>query len=359
MCGPLAGLRIMEFGGIGPGPFAGMMLADLGAEVIVIDRADSSLKGEAALEFLRRGKRSVALNVKEDQGRGNALELIRGAHGLIEGFRPGVMERLGLGPTECLRVQPRLAYGRMTGWGQEGPLAPRAGHDINYLALSGALHAIGTKSQGPVIPLNIVGDFGGGGMLLAFGLITAIWHARETGVGQVVDASIIDGTASLMALVYSRYAMGLWSDERESNLLDGGTPFYSAYRCKDDKWIAVGALEPQFFSILLEALSIKPEHYGDREDRSCWPTQRELLANTFQQRTRDQWAKLLEPLDACVAPILSLQEAKLHPHNVARQVFLPSDPIQPAPAPRFSRTPCAFPNSAPEIAAEAWPVSWS
>lgn len=358
MNGPLSGMRIVEFGGIGPGPFAGMMLADLGAQVIVIDRPGNTLKGDPALEFLRRGKRSVTLDVKENEGRGHALQLIKNAHGLIEGFRPGVMERLRLGPDECLDVQPALAYGRMTGWGQTGPLAQRAGHDINYLALSGALHAIGTKAAGPVVPLNIIGDFGAGGMLLAFGLVSALWHARETGTGQVIDASILGGSSVLMAMVYSRYAMELWSDERESNLLDGGTPYYATYRCNDDKWVAVGPLEQTFFNIFLDALGIDANEYGDRDDRRLWPMQRELLAHKFRQRSRDEWAELMAPLDACVTPVLSLEEARHHPHNLARQTFLPGAPAQPAPAPLFSRTPSPPPQTPPAIGAELWPIDW-
>lgn len=359
MSGPLAGIRVVEFAGIGPGPYAGMLLADLGAEVIVIDRPGFTLKGPAELEFLRRGKRSVALNTKNLQGRENALQIVSGAHALIEGFRPGVMERLGLGPEECLQVQPALIYGRMTGWGQDGPLAQRAGHDINYLGLSGALHAIGTQNGGPIVPLNIVGDFGGGGMFLALGLVSAILHAKDTGKGQVVDASIVDGTASLMTMMYSRLAMGLWRDERESNLLDGGTPYYATYRCSDGKWMAVGAIEPQFFSAMLSGLGIDETSYGARDDRSLWPRQRGLLQQIFGSRTRDDWAKRFEGLDACVTPVLSMHEAPLHPHNAARQVFTELGAIQPSPAPRFSDTSCAVRMMGQLPGQEVWPIHWT
>lgn len=336
--GPLAGKRVVEFAGLGPGPFAGMLLADLGADVILVDRPNSPRPGEPTQEFMHRGKRSILLDLKCAEDVAEAHSLVESADALIEGLRPGVMERLGLGPTDCHARNPRLVYGRMTGWGQTGTLTDRAGHDINYLALSGALHAIGTESSGPVAPLNLVGDFGGGGMLLALGIVSALLYAQPTGQGQVVDASVLDGSAVLMAQVYSRYAMGLWRDQRASNLLDGGTPYYRTYKCADGEWVAVGAIEQQFFDRLLLELGIEPDDYGDRRNRSEWQRQSMLFANIFASRTRDEWCAQLESVDVCVSPVLSLAEVRSHPHNASRGVFRTGAHIEPTPAPRFSVT---------------------
>jgi alpha-methylacyl-CoA racemase len=337
--GPLDGLSVVEFAGIGPGPFCGMMLADMGADVIRIDRADGGGLSSPGYDVLLRGRRSIVVDLKNPEGREVALRLVERSEALIEGYRPGVMERLGLGPEICLDRNPRLAYGRITGWGQEGPLAQSAGHDINYIALTGALHAIGLADSGPVPPLNLVGDFGGGGMLLAFGLVCAVLEARSTGVGQVVDAAMTDGAASLMAMIYGFRQSGLWTDERQANLLDGGAPFYATYRCADGKWIAVGALEPKFYARLLELLRLDDPALLQQHDPSIRQRLRQALADAFASRPRQEWMDALEGSDACVAPVLSLDEAPEHPHNAARQTFVTRDGVvQPAPAPRFSRS---------------------
>ncbi len=340
--GPLAGLKIIEMAGVGPAPFAGMLLADMGADVVRIDRkptgrgnAFEALKSGA---FLDRGRRSIALDLKKPQAVAAALELVAGADALIEGFRPGVMERLGLGPEVCLVRNPRLVFGRVTGWGQDGPLAETAGHDIDYIALTGALHAIGAKDA-PVPPLNLLGDFGGGAMFLAFGVVCALVEARGSGRGQVVDAAMTDGVGLLMAMTYSLKARGRWRAERQANILDGGAPFYGVYRCADGKWVAVGALEPQFFAALVDRLGLEPDAFADRWDPRAWPAIRARLEAAFAERPRDEWAALFADSDACVAPVLDLDEAPRHPHNVARQTFVDLDGApQPAPAPRFSRT---------------------
>ncbi|MCB1917235.1 MAG: CoA transferase [Rhodocyclaceae bacterium] len=344
--GPLAGLRVLEFAGLGPGPFCAMMLADLGAEVVCVDRPG---KGAAAALFeprkniLNRGRRSVALDLKAAADRDTALALAARADVLIEGFRPGVMERLGLGPDVCLERNPRLVYGRMTGWGQHGPQCDSAGHDINYLAISGALHAIGRRDSGPVPPLNLVADFGGGGMLLAVGLLAALLEARNSGRGQVVDAAMTDGSALLMAMTYSLKAMGRWSGQRQSNILDGGAPFYDTYCCADDKWLALGPIEPQFHHRLLATCGIDEADYGNQWDESAWPRQRALLAEAFSRHPREVWCRRFEGSDACVTPVLDLDEAPEDPHNRARDTFVSHHGLlQPAPAPRFSRTPAAL-----------------
>ncbi len=344
--GPLSGLRVVEMAGIGPGPFVGMLLSDLGADVVRIDR-QAARKGDdfdrvKDANFVDRGRRSVALNLKTREGVAAALDLIAGSDAVIEGFRPGVMERLGLGPDACMARNPKLVFGRITGWGQTGPLAMTAGHDINYIALTGALHAIGT-SQTPIPPLNMIGDFGGGAMLLAFGLMCALWEAARSGRGQVVDAAMTDGASLLMAMIYGFKAGGRWRDVRASNLLDGGAPFYGAYRCADGKFVAVGSLEPQFFDALLAGLAIDPASLPDRWNPRNWPQWHARLQAAFAARPRDEWAQIFAPTDGCVTPILSLEEAPQHPHNIARGTFEPGQGgPQPAPAPRFSRTPGAI-----------------
>ncbi len=346
--GPLAGLHVVEFAGIGPGPFAAMMLADMGANVVRVDRVGSTLLG-LDYDVLNRGRRSIALDLKRPEAVEAALRLVEKADALIEGFRPGVMERLGLGPDVCLARNPRLAYGRITGWGQEGPLAHTAGHDINYIALSGALHAIGTQDGGPAVPLNLIGDFGGGGMLLAFGLVCAVLEARTSGTGQVVDAAMTDGAAALMAMIYGMAGNGQWTDRRQANLLDGGAPFYGTYRCADGKWVAVGALEPQFYALLLDKLGLDDPAFRAQSDRSMWPRLRAALTDAFARRTRQEWCEVLEGTDSCFAPVLDLAEAPAHPHNASRGTLEQRDGIvQPAPAPRFSRTPAALRRPPPQ-----------
>lgn len=341
--GILSGIRVIEFAGIGPAPFAAMMLADQGADVIRIDRPDAPVYGDPALDQLNRGKRSILLDLKTPDGIETALQLIATAGVLIEGYRPNVMERLGLAPAICLARNPKLVYGRMTGWGQSGSMAARPGHDLNYLALTGALHAIGTTESGPVPPLNLVADFGGGGMMLAYGVITALLHVQRGGAGQVVDAAMIDGVACMMAMVYSYKSMGLWANTPASNLLDGAAPQYRTYQCKDKRWVAVAPLEPSFFRRFLDTLRIDAHHYGDPQDQTLWPAQHEQLKQVFAARPRDTWAEEFQDLDACVTPILDLDEAPRHRHNVERGTFVPVDGsethFQPGISPRFSAQP--------------------
>ena len=339
--GPLNGVRIVEMSAIGPGPFAGMMLADMGADIIRIERPGSTMRfPDPRFDVMQRGRRSVTLDIKNPAGAAAALELVGRADALIEGFRPGVMESLGLGPETCLQRNPRLVYGRITGWGQDGPLARAAGHDINYIALAGALHAIGRRGERPVAPLNLVGDFGGGGMLLSLGIVAALFEAQRSGHGQVVDAAMVDGVASLMSLMYGFLASGLWVDERGVNLLDTGAHFYDTYETADGKWVAVGPVEPHFYRILLELAGIDDPDFESQFDRDRWPELHEKLAAVFKARTRDRWCEIMEGSDACFAPVLSLSEAPEHPHNVARGTFVEVEGVrQPAPAPRFSRTP--------------------
>lgn len=343
--GPLAGVRVLEFAGIGPAPFAAMVLSDLGAEVVRVDRKGSTGLLSGLLppdkDVLNRGRRQLALDLKHPEGVATALELVASADILIEGFRPGVMERLGLGPEPCLSRNPRLVYGRMTGWGQDGPLSRAAGHDINYVAVGGALGAIGERGGAPVPPLNLVGDFGGGGMLLAMGVLAALVAARSSGQGQVVDAAMTDGTALLLSLTYALKAAGFWPGERGTNLLDGGAPYYGTYRCADGRWIAVGPLEPAFYAQLLARIGATDGTF-EQGDRPGWPAQRQRLAAVFATRSRDEWCALAEGSDACLSPVLELDEAPLHPHNRARGTFVTVEGVvQPAPAPRFSRTPAA------------------
>jgi len=336
--GPLEGLVVVEVGGIGPAPFCGMLLADLGADVTRIDRPDRGAESWAANPVLDRGRRRVEADLKTPEGVALVLDLAASADALIEGFRPGVAERLGVGPQACLARNPRLVYGRMTGWGQEGPYAHTAGHDITYLAMTGALHAIGRADE-PVPPLNVLGDFGGGGLLLGFGLLAAVLRARRTGEGQVVDAAIVDGVAALTGPVHGLVAQGAWTDERRANLLDGGAPFYDTYRCADGRHVAVGCLEPRFFRAMVERLGLAddPALAVDHLDRGRWPAIRARLTEVFASRRRDEWWALFRGTDCCVAPVLSLEEAARDEHNVARGVFREIDGVtQPAPAPRFS-----------------------
>ncbi|HEX6300635.1 MAG TPA: CaiB/BaiF CoA-transferase family protein [Acidimicrobiia bacterium] len=341
MPGPLHGLVVTELAGLGPAPFCGMVLADLGAEVIRVDRIGGQTVpiGSVDNDVLSRGKQSISVNLKDEAGVEVVLRTVARSDALIEGFRPGVAERLGMGPAECLARNPALVYGRMTGWGQIGPLATTAGHDIDYIALSGALHSIGPPDQ-PLPPLNLVADFGGGGMLLALGVLAAIIHARTTGEGQVVDAAMVDGSALLMASHHGYLAEGWWQPERGSNLLDGAAPFYRTYRTADGGYVAVGALEPQFFSELLAGLDLNAEDVGPQNDREQWPEMRRIFAECFEKRNRDEWATHFQGVDACVAPVLSMTEAPNHPHNIERGTFVEVDGVvQPGPAPRFSATP--------------------
>jgi alpha-methylacyl-CoA racemase len=340
--GPLAGFRIVEMAGIGPAPFAATLLADMGAEVVRVDRreaADLGLPGrEPKFDVLHRGRRSLAVDVKSEAGREVVQRLAAKADALVEGFRPGVMERLGLGPDVLLAANPRLVFGRMTGFGQDGPMAQAAGHDIDYIALAGALHAIGRK-EGPVPPLNLVGDFGGGGMFLAFGVVCGLLEAKKSGKGQVVDAAMVDGAAYLMAGIYGLYSQGSWHDERGANFIDGGAPYYDVYKTSDGKWLAVGAIEKRFYEELIEKLGLAGAELPKQHDRKRWPELKARIAAAIATRTRDEWETIFEGSDACVAPVLAMGEVAAHPHNRARSTFVARDGVlQPAPAPRFSRT---------------------
>ncbi len=341
MAGPLQGVKIIEMAGLGPAPFACMLLADLGAEVICIDRpvSVSAKSDESRTNVLRRGKKSIVLDMKRPAAVQTALRLIATADVVIEGFRPGVMERLGLGPDICLTQNPALVFGRMTGWGQTGPLAQAAGHDINYIALSGALHAVGTQEQ-PIVPLNLVGDFGGGAMLLVAGVLSAVIHARATGKGQIVDAAMTDGSALLMSMMYGFMASGQWKDQRASNMLDGGAHFYGTYQCSDKKWVAIGSIEPQFYQLLIEKSGLENVDMHAQRNASTWPEMKARLVQVFATRTRNEWCEMMEGTDVCFAPVLGMQEAASHPHNLARKTFCEIDGVlQPSPAPRFSDTP--------------------
>jgi alpha-methylacyl-CoA racemase len=345
MKGPLAGLRIIEMAGIGPAPFAAMLLADMGAEIIRVDRRDAADLGlpgrETKFEVLHRGRRSLAVDLKHERGRAVVKRLTAQADAIIEGFRPGVMERLGLGPDDLLAVNPKLIFGRMTGFGQEGPMAQSAGHDINYISLAGVLHTIGRKDQAPVPPLNLVGDFGGGGMFLAFGVVCALLEARRSGKGQVVDAAMVDGAAYLMALTYGMYAQGSWRDERGANVLDTGSPWYEVYQTKDAKWLSVGAIEQRFYAEFVAKLGLTMAELPQQHDRSGWPDLRRRFAEAIASRTRNEWERIFAGSDACVAPVLSLKEVGTFEHNKVRGTFEIRDGVmQPAPAPRFSRTAC-------------------
>jgi alpha-methylacyl-CoA racemase len=357
--GPMQGVRVLELASIGPGPFCAMLLADLGAEVLAVDRPATGQPGWPVL--FGRGRHRVAVDLKHPDGPEVVLDLAARADALVEGFRPGVAERLGVGPEACLARNPRLVYGRVTGWGQDGPLAGSAGHDIDYIALAGALHPIGPADGPPVPPLNLLGDFGGGGMLLALGVVAALLEASRSGHGQVVDAAMADGAALLTTQLHELLAAGLWTDRRGANLLDGAAPFYAVYETADAHHLAVGALEPQFWAELLERVGLPAGDLPAQLDQSSWPALRERLAAQFRTRTRDEWCALLEGADACVAPVLSLLEAPTHPHHQARATFIEVAGVtQPAPAPRFSRTPNPHPSPpapAGDDLLEAWGIA--
>ena len=344
--GPLQGYRLIEIAGIGPSQYAAMMLADLGAEVIRIDRvraADLGIAVPAKFELLNRGRRSVAVNLKDPAGVETVLRLCERADGLFEGFRPGVMEQLGLGPEVCQARNPRLIYGRMTGFGQTGPLAKSAGHDPNYIALTGALDAIGERGGPPVLPLNIVGDFGGGGTFLAMGMLAGLLECARSGQGQVIDCAMVDGALSLMTLFYGLQAAGMWHAERGANILGGGSHFFSVYRTRDDKYIVIGPVENRFYRLLLAKLEIEDKDFQDQFNEARWPELKERLQKVFLTRTRAEWCELLEGTDACFSPVLGMTEAHTHPHNREREAFTELDGVrQPAPAPRFSRTPATI-----------------
>jgi alpha-methylacyl-CoA racemase len=337
--GPLAGTRIVEFAGIGPGPFACMMLADMGAEVVTLDRvgAKKNLKAVAT-----RGRRVIELDLKDKAATAQVLDLLANADALIEGFRPGVMERLGLGPDAVMARNPKLVYGRMTGWGQEGPLANAAGHDINYISITGALAAIGTKEK-PVPPLNLVGDFGGGALYLVVGVLAALLEAQKSGKGQVVDAAMCDGAASLMSMFFDMAAAGRWTEGRDQNFLDGGAHFYGVYECSCGHFVSIGSIEPQFYALLREHAGLSEDCFDAQMDRKGWPSLKEKLTAVFKSKSREEWCKIMEGTDICFAPILTMAEAPKHPHMAAREVFVERHGVtQPAPAPRFSRTPSAI-----------------
>ncbi len=336
--GPLTGIRVVEMAGIGPGPFTAMMLSDLGAEVIRVDRLSHKGTGHRA-NVLNRGRKSIAVDLKNPRGVETTLRLIEQADVVLEGFRPGVMERLGLGPEECLSVNPRLIFGRMTGWGQTGPLSQAAGHDINYISIAGALGAMGYADRPPAPPLNLVGDFGGGAMYLLTGILAALVERAKSGRGQIVDAAMTDGTASLLSPFFGLMAMNMWTTDRFSNRLDGGAFYYGSYECSDGKYISIGSLEPQFYALLLEKAEITDPEFQEQLDEAAWPAKREKLNQLFKTRTRQQWCDIMEGTDVCFAPVLDLKEAPTHPHNIDRKTFVELEGVvQPAPAPRFSRT---------------------
>ncbi|HEY45669.1 MAG TPA: CoA transferase [Anaerolineae bacterium] len=340
--GPLKGVKVLEIASIGPGPFAAMMLSDMGAEVLRIDRIIGESQVDlikAETDLLNRGRKSVSIDLKNPAGVEVVLRLVEGSDLLIEGFRPGVMERLGLGPEVCLERNPSLVYGRVTGWGQEGPLARTAGHDINYIALAGVLSAIGRVDQAPVPPLNLLGDFGGGGMLLAFGVVCALLERTTSGEGQVVDAAMVDGAALLMTMIHALRAMDAWNLERGTNLLDTGAPFYETYECRDGEYISVGSLEPQFYDLLIKLTGLEGGKLPDQMDRTAWPALKDRMAQIFKSKTREEWCEVMEGTDVCFAPVLSMTEAPEHPHLKHRGTYIKvADITQPAPAPRFSRT---------------------
>jgi len=365
--GTLSGYKIIEFAGIGPAPMCAMLLSDMGAEVLRIDRAEDANLGiptDAKYSVLNRGRRSVAIDLKRKEGTEVALKLIQRADALIEGFRPGVMERLGLGPEPCMARNPRLVYGRMTGWGQDGPLAHAAGHDINYIALTGALHSIGRKGEAPVPPLNLVGDFGGGGVYLALGVVAALLEGQKSGKGQVIDVAMIDGASSLMAAIYGLRAAGRWTDQRGENILDTGAHYYDVYETRDGKYVSIGSIEPKFYAELLRLAGLENQELPRQNDKASWPTLKERVAAIFRSKTREEWCRLMEGSEVCFAPVLSMQEAPTHPHNRQRGTFVEVDGVvQPAPAPRFSRTPSAVqrppanPGEHTEEALRAWGFS--
>ncbi len=346
--GPLAGCRVIELAGIGPGPYCAHLLAEMGAEVVIVDRP-----GAAPYPIDARGKKSMVLDLRKPQAVEALLKLVETADVLTEGYRPGVAERLGVGPDVCLERNPKLIYGRMTGWGQEGPWSKMAGHDINYLSITGFLHLIGKKNEAPPPPINLVGDYGGGSMFLAMGILSAMFKAQKTGKGDVVDAAIIDGVSSMLGIVHSLSAFGQWTTEREDNLLDGGAPYYRCYETSDKKYMAVGCIEPQFFALMLQITGISPDDYGNQNDRKIWPKQHALLETVFGSKSRDEWASLFDGTDACVTPVLNMAEAQQHPHNKARNSHVQSGPmVHPHPAPRFSGAAPEFPGPIPQRGAD-------
>jgi alpha-methylacyl-CoA racemase len=349
--GVLTGLTVIEMAGLGPGPYAAMLLADLGAEVIRIDRVDKAIAGDPAArtKLLNRGRRSIALDLKQPAAQEIVLEMVARSDAIFEGFRPGVMERLGLGPDVCQARNPRIVYGRMTGWGQAGPLAPTVGHDINYASISGALTVAGRAGERPVPPVNFLADFGGGGTFMVIGILAALWEAQRSGRGQVIDVTMIDGSATFTAMLHGYLAEGRWKDERGVNFSDTGSHFYEVYECADGKCISVGALEPQFYRDLLRGLGLDEQELpGSQWDKAAWPAMKALFADRIRTRRRDEWLEVFSDLDACVAPVLSLRESTVHPHNVARAGFVEHHGIvQPAPAPRFDRTPSALGSPPP------------
>ena len=353
MSGPLSGVKVIEIAGIGPGPFCAMLLADLGADVIRVDRAQNvadTVPDQPHGDLMNRGRRSVGVDLKNPDGVETVLRLVETADALVEGFRPGVMERLGLGPDECLARNPRLVYGRMTGWGQDGPYAHTSGHDINYISLAGVLNHIGRAGEAPVPPLNLVGDFGGGGLFLAFGIACALLEAKTSGQGQVIDAAMVDGAAILSTFIYGLRNIGIWQDDRGVNMLDTGAHFYDVYETADGKYVSIGSIEPQFYAELLKHTGLDQETDLPHEmDRSQWPAMKERLRATFKTKTRDEWCSIMEGTDVCFAPVLSMAEAHEHPHNQHRQTFTEvAGAIQPAPGPRFSRTPGAIRRPPPQ-----------
>ena len=354
MAGPLAGLRVVELAGIGPGPHAAMILGDLGADVVRVERP-SPRPGVVGLsqDSMLRNRRSATADLKSPEGPEFVLKLVAKADVLIEGFRPGVTERLGLGPEECARVNEKLVYARMTGWGQDGPRALQAGHDINYISLNGVLHAIGRKGERPVAPLNLAGDFGGGSMFLLLGILSALWERQSSGLGQVVDAAMVDGSSVLTQMMWSMRAQGAWSDERGTNLLDTGAPFYDSYETADGRYVAVGAIEPQFYAQLLEGLGVNPSACPDQNDHARWPELRKILTDAFAARDRDHWTNVFDGTDACVTPVLSFAEVETEPHITERNTFFrDGDNLEPAPAPRFSRSRPRQPTPPPVIGAD-------
>ena len=349
--GALSGFKIIELSGIGPGPLCGMLLSDLGADVIRIDRSHTTMpQSEAKFDITGRNKKSICLNLKDNDSKEIFFKLIEGADALIEGYRPGVTEKLGIGPDECLKVNPRLVYGRITGWGQDGPLSQAAGHDINYIALAGALFSIGQKDSKPSIPINLIGDYAGGTMFLAYGVCAALLSVSKTGKGQVVDAAMIDGVSSLLTILYSLSQSGIWKvNEKGSNLFDGGSPFYQVYETKDNKYVSVGSLEPQFYQLLVQKLNLN-EEFSNQMDMSKWPDLINKLEGLFKTKTQNEWSELLENTDVCYAPVLSIDEARNHPHMKSRNNFISiDDVIQPSPAPRFSKTNSESPKKAPKV----------
>lgn len=360
MAGPLTGVKVIEIAGLGPAPFCGMMLADMGADGVLIGRKRGAAAEIESTDILYRGRRSISLDLKNPAAVDTVLRMTDRADILIEGFRPGVMERLGLGPEVCHARNRKLVYGRITGWGQSGPLAHGGGHDINYIALTGALHAIGSRGSAPIPPLNLVGDFGGGAMMLAFGVVCALLEARTSGNGQVVDAAMTDGASLLMTMIYGLKAGGNWTGARGENVVDGGAHFYGTYQCADGNWVAIGSVEPQFYALLLRKAGINDVAFAAQWDHEQWPALKEKLASVFATKTRAEWCELMEGTDVCFAPVLDMEEAPKHPHNRARQTFVEIDGVmQPAPAPKFSRSkpeirsgPCVHGGDAPSILAD-------